>query len=130
MGVTWAGAVTWAVDPALVAAARAGSLSEAARQTEVPLPTLSRRVRGLEDEVGARLLERTAHGLTLTDIGALQASAPPGSLFQVASQFNCLESPGAYVTPVAAYLGDPTQGPRASISTGIISMPWFWQMEK
>jgi hypothetical protein len=51
-----------------------------------------------------------------TDIGALQASAPPGSLFQVASQFNCLESPGAYITPVADYLHDPTQGPRASVS--------------
>nr|MBK7068074.1 hypothetical protein [Deltaproteobacteria bacterium] len=51
-----------------------------------------------------------------TDIGALQAHAPEGALFQAASQFNCLESPGAYVTSVAAYLGDPTQGPRASIS--------------
>lgn len=52
----------------------------------------------------------------VTDIGALQASAAPGSLFQVASQFNCLESPGAFVTDVASYLHDPTQGPRASIS--------------
>jgi hypothetical protein len=51
-----------------------------------------------------------------TDIGALQATAAPGSLFQVASQFNCLEAPGAFVTPVAEYLHDPTQGPRASIS--------------
>lgn len=61
-----------------VAAARAGSLSEAARQTEVPLPTLSRRVRALEQELGARLLERTPHGLTLTDAGArLFASSEP-----------------------------------------------------
>ncbi len=51
-----------------------------------------------------------------TDIGALQAFAPEGALFQAASQFNCLEAPGAFVTPVAAYLGDSTQGPRASIS--------------
>jgi hypothetical protein len=51
-----------------------------------------------------------------TDIGALQASAPPGSLFQVASQFNCLESPGPFVVPVTDYFHDPTQGPRASIS--------------
>jgi hypothetical protein len=55
-------------------------------------------------------------GSPLTDIGALQATAPPGSLFQVASQFNCLESPGPYVTRVAYYPSDPTQGPRASIS--------------
>ncbi|HWO19563.1 MAG TPA: hypothetical protein VNO30_12335 [Kofleriaceae bacterium] len=52
----------------------------------------------------------------VTDIGALQAAAAPGSLFQVASQFNCLESPGAFVTEVASYFHDPTQGPRASIS--------------
>lgn len=51
-----------------------------------------------------------------TDIGALQATAPAGSLFQVASQFNCLEAPDACITPVADYLHDPTQGPRASIS--------------
>jgi hypothetical protein len=51
-----------------------------------------------------------------TDIGALQATAAPGSLFQVASQFNCLESPGPFVSPVRSYLTDPTQGPRASIS--------------
>ncbi|HET7501498.1 MAG TPA: hypothetical protein VFK02_10860, partial [Kofleriaceae bacterium] len=51
-----------------------------------------------------------------TDIGALQATAAPGSLFQVASQFNCLEAPGAFVVPVADYFHDSTQGPRASIS--------------
>jgi hypothetical protein len=51
-----------------------------------------------------------------TDIGSLQATAGPGTLFQVASQFNCLESPGPYITPVASYFNDPTQGPRASIS--------------
>jgi hypothetical protein len=51
-----------------------------------------------------------------TDIGALQATAAPGSMFQVASQFNCLESPGAFLSPVASYFSDPTQGPRASIS--------------
>ncbi len=51
-----------------------------------------------------------------TDIGALQAFSPPDTLFQVASQFNCLESPGPHLTPVSAYLTDPTQGPRASVS--------------
>jgi hypothetical protein len=51
-----------------------------------------------------------------TDIGALQGTAPGGSLFQVASQFNCLESPGAYLVDVADYFRDATQGPRASIS--------------
>ena len=52
-----------------------------------------------------------------TDVGGLQATASPGSLFQAASQFNCLESPGPYLTPVAHYFRDRTQGPRASISS-------------
>lgn len=52
----------------------------------------------------------------VTDIGTLQAGSSAGALFQVASQFNCLESPGPYVTSVASYFSDPTQGPRASIS--------------
>lgn len=51
------------------AAAAAGSLSAAARRTEVPLPTLSRRVRQLEDDLGLRLLERGAQGLVLTRAG-------------------------------------------------------------
>lgn len=51
-----------------------------------------------------------------TDIGALQAMAASDTLFQVASQFNCLESPGPHLARVADYLSDNTQGPRASIS--------------
>jgi hypothetical protein len=52
----------------------------------------------------------------ITDIGALQAMAHAGTLFQAASQFNCLEAPGPRLTTVTRYLSDPTQGPRASIS--------------
>lgn len=51
-----------------------------------------------------------------TDIGALQAHAPESTLFQAASQFNALEAPGPYVVPVADYVHDSTQGPRAAIS--------------
>src|SRR5262245_50195353 len=46
-----------------------------------------------------------------TDIGALQATAGGRPLFQVASQFNCLESPASTVVSVAGYFSDPTQGP-------------------
>jgi hypothetical protein len=63
----------------------------------------------------ARLVVLTG-GSVLTDIGSLQATNAPDTLFQVASQFNCLESPGPYVTAVSNYFSDPTQGPRASIS--------------
>jgi DNA-binding transcriptional LysR family regulator len=53
-----------------VVASEAGSLSEAARRTGVPLPTLSRHVRNLEDELGIRLLDRGPKGLGLTAAGA------------------------------------------------------------
>ena len=57
------------------------------------------------------------HGAhVLTDIGTLQATAPAGVLFQVASQFNCLDAPGPHIVPVRDYIHDNTQGPRASIS--------------
>jgi hypothetical protein len=55
-------------------------------------------------------------GSASTDIGSLQAAGDEKTLFQVASQFNCLESTGPWVSPVERYLSDPTQGPRASIS--------------
>src|SRR5207244_9763794 len=51
-----------------------------------------------------------------TDVGSLQGTAEEGTLFQVASQFNCLESPGPFVASVSEYFNDFTQGPRASIS--------------
>lgn len=51
-----------------------------------------------------------------SDIGGLQGTAGEGSLFQVASQFNCLEAPDPCIVPVAEYYFDYTQGPRASIS--------------
>lgn len=64
----------------------------------------------------SRLSYLTGAGL-LSDIGALQAFASHGTTFQVASQFNCLESPtSAWLVPVADYLHDPTQGPRAAVS--------------
>lgn len=75
------------------------------------------RARGHAGRPPARLRLFVLEGASpATDIGALQATAPPASLFQVASQFNCLESPGRFVTPVSDYVHDPTQGPRASIS--------------
>lgn len=52
-----------------VAAVRAGSLSAAAAKTRVPLATLSRNVRELEEELGVQLLERSSRGTKLTDAG-------------------------------------------------------------
>src|SRR5258707_2338799 len=54
-----------------IAVVRAGSLSSASQKTRVPLATLSRNVRELEEELGAQLLERSARGTRLTDAGLL-----------------------------------------------------------
>lgn len=54
-----------------VAVVRSGSLSAAATKTGVPLATLSRNLRQLEEELGVQLLERSARGTKLTDAGML-----------------------------------------------------------
>lgn len=54
---------------ALVAAAEYGTLTEAADVLHISQPTLTRTVQQLERMVGARLLVRSAHGVTLTDHG-------------------------------------------------------------
>src|SRR5713226_6293334 len=48
----------------------ATSFSEAARRLKMPLSTVSRRIKELEDQLGVRLLERSTRNLRLTDIGA------------------------------------------------------------
>lgn len=53
-----------------VAAAKCGSFTAAAERLEVPLATLSRRIRDLERELQVQLLERSVHGTRLTDAGA------------------------------------------------------------
>jgi DNA-binding transcriptional LysR family regulator len=52
-----------------VAVAQAGSLSGAATRLGIPLPTLSRRIRNLEQQLNVQLLERSARGAKLTDAG-------------------------------------------------------------
>jgi len=53
-----------------VAVAEAGSLTVAAeRKLHTSQPSLSRQIRDLEDEVGARLLTRRARGIELTPAG-------------------------------------------------------------
>ncbi|RZN09998.1 LysR family transcriptional regulator [Bradyrhizobium genosp. SA-3] len=52
-----------------VAVVQAGSLSAAASRLGIPLPTLSRRIRELEQQLKVQLLERSARGAKLTDAG-------------------------------------------------------------
>jgi DNA-binding transcriptional LysR family regulator len=48
----------------------AKSFSEAARRLGMPVSTVSRRVADLEDQLGARLLDRSTRNLRLTDLGS------------------------------------------------------------
>ena len=47
-----------------------GSFSETARQINVPVATVSRKIKELEKDLGVRLLERSTRYLRLTDAGA------------------------------------------------------------
>ncbi|MFT3712250.1 MAG: LysR family transcriptional regulator [Archangium sp.] len=57
--------------PLFLAVARSQSFAAAARQTGVPLSTVSRSVARLEERLGVRLLTRTTRRVTLTHEGAL-----------------------------------------------------------
>lgn len=52
-----------------VTVAETGSLSAAARRLNVSQPTVGRRIEQLEAQLGAQLFNRTAQGLTLTQVG-------------------------------------------------------------
>jgi DNA-binding transcriptional LysR family regulator len=52
-----------------VAVAEMENISRAALKLHVSQPALSRQIRDLEDEIGFRLLERTAKSVRLTDVG-------------------------------------------------------------
>lgn len=59
----------------LIAAVDKGSLSAAARELNVPVPTLTRKVSDLEEQLGTKLLTRTTRKLMLTDAGASYIAA-------------------------------------------------------
>ena len=54
----------------LVAIVQAGSMTAGAERLGVPLPTASRRIRALEQELKVELLERSTRGVKLTEAGA------------------------------------------------------------
>src|ERR1044071_7369421 len=53
----------------LVHVAELGSLSKASDRLRIAQPALSRQIRLLEEELGARLFDRHGRGMVITDIG-------------------------------------------------------------
>jgi hypothetical protein len=111
-------AIAFALDGAGAATLTAdGRTWRAGRFEPLSIGELRKRAAGGSKEKRGRLRLWVLDGTSpASDIGALQSHSGTGTLFQVASQFNCLESPGPRITSVESYLRDPTQGPRASIS--------------
>jgi len=59
----------------VLAVAEAGSLSAAARRLNTPVATASRKITELEEHLRAKLFDRTARKLTLTDAGLSYVAA-------------------------------------------------------
>ncbi|MCX5745938.1 MAG: hypothetical protein NT062_25960 [Proteobacteria bacterium] len=114
-----AGSFTFAADGTATLTVASGRYH--AGRFELPtLATLTQRAAAIDRSSGAPRdhvrLSMLRGASAANDIGSLQATAPAGTLFQVASQFNCLESPDPVIVPVHDYPFDATQGPRASVS--------------
>src|SRR5579871_989550 len=80
-----------------LAAIEKGSLSAAARDMRVPVPTLSRKVADLEARLGTQLLTRTTRKLILTDAGIAYAESARRILEQVDEAER--QAAGEFTTP-------------------------------
>lgn len=73
-------AIDWEAIRCFVAVARRGSLSEAAEELGMSIPTISRRIDSLEAQLGLKLLMRGPRGASLTEAGqAILQVAEPGA---------------------------------------------------
>jgi DNA-binding transcriptional LysR family regulator len=81
----------------VVAVLEFGSMSAAARQLRMPLPTVSRKVSDLEAYLNARLFNRSTRRLTLTDAGESYLAACKRILDDVRDAEHIVS--GQYTTP-------------------------------
>ncbi|MBB3104087.1 LysR family transcriptional regulator [Azomonas macrocytogenes] len=81
----------------LLTAVEKGSLSAAAREMRVPVPTLTRKINDLEARLGTALLTRTTRKLALTDAGFAYIAAARRILAMVDEQER--EASGEFTAP-------------------------------
>ncbi|MFN9073262.1 MAG: LysR family transcriptional regulator [Hyphomonadaceae bacterium] len=87
-------AIDWDAIRCFVAVARRSSLSEAADELGMSIPTISRRIDGLETQLALKLLQRGPRGARLTEAGhAILQVAEPGArqLSQIARRARALQ---------------------------------------
>ena len=64
-------AFEWSDLRVFLAIAREGTLGAAAKRLDLSQPTMGRRLRALEEDLGHTLMQRTGEGLVLTDEGTM-----------------------------------------------------------
>ena len=96
--------IQWFKDLGHVAAA--GNFSQAAQLNNISQSALSRRIKALEDWVGAALVDRSSHPITLTDAGKQMLEAGEQALSRVETERDqireTLAQPDRYVITFAA----------------------------
>src|SRR3954452_7470073 len=83
----------------LLAVAQSGSMAKAANELAVSHPVVSRSISELERTLGVRLLERTRHGIELTECGRAILSRSHAAFDELRQGVKDVES-----------LNDPTAG--------------------
>ncbi len=78
---------------AFEAIARSGNLASAAQSLNITPSAVSHRIRGLEQELGVILLQRTPKGLRLTDVGRRYCAEVEGAFTQLARATDDLLGP-------------------------------------
>jgi len=106
-------AIDWEAVRCFVEVARRGSLSEAAAELGLSIPTISRRIDGLEAQLDLLLLRRGPRGARLTDAGhAILQVAEPGArqLSQIARRARALQDgpnlPSVRISATEAVIAD------------------------
>src|SRR5690606_42014205 len=77
----------------LLAVARTGSLTAAARELHYAQPSVSHHLARLEAETGARLIQRAGRGIRLTEAGRLLAERASGIIGRLGAAAEELAAP-------------------------------------